>query len=298
MPHSHRQQPLSAKLAGAPGSARSFVWAVDEAGSIFQLTASGKVSNRPLPSDVRALQIATSGTGEVWAIAMDRYRKKRLFKSAFNSEEWAPVFDSRGFQRIGGASDGGIWIIADGKLRHSDQAGRGSLLQPPFSPFQISQGADGTVWAIDQRPRFGGLGVWRYDQVRQQWFELPPPAAAKKIAGAPDGTAWSVNSRGDIWRLHPEGAGNFAECGANPKCVNCHYTPKQSQINDISVAVDGNVWFIEGGTSRDRSIIGQIDNLRTRHAVRFEQDRRIISIAAGMAARNELISGGGQPTGQ
>jgi hypothetical protein len=156
--------------------------------------------------------------------------------------------------------------------------GRGSLL--PFEAAQISEGLDGTLWAVGGKRRHGGFAVWHRHKTSGNWFLLPHPASAIRISGAPDGTAWGANSHGNIWRFHPDGAGNFRKCNADANCRNCLYSPRKDAVRDLSVGPDGVHWFLSTGAAPNGYSIGQILNCASRTSLFPAPLNDTISLAA------------------
>jgi hypothetical protein len=237
------------------------LWAVDALGRVFRLNSNGKIEFIPLQRRWHALQIGVSRSGKVWVLA--RAAERRLYAILTSSSDhsgWGCVARSRAPYLIAGASTDECWMLQGRRLQSTDhgQQGRTSLL--PFEATQISEGIDGTLWAVGGERRHGGLAVWRRDKNSGGWFLLPQPASAIRISGAPDGTAWGANSHGDIWRFHPDGMGNFRECSADSNCRNCLYSPRKDAVRDLSVGPDGVLWFLSTAVAPNGYSIGQISN--------------------------------------
>jgi len=99
-------------------------------------------------------------------------------------------------------------------------------------------GASGSpiIWLVTTSPRYGGRVVVTRDVVTGREFTLPSPASAIKVAVGPDGLGWSINAFGDVWRLHPKGAGHFDECQVDTACTKCR--AGLSEFRALDVAVD------------------------------------------------------------
>jgi streptogramin lyase len=109
---------------------------------------------------------------------------------------------------------------------------------------EISVGGDGRVWVVSTEERYAGRVVrWRA-RGDQAWTSLPAPSSAVKLAAAPDGVAWTINSMGAIWRLHPLGSGNFAECQVDTDCDRCIFGGRRDFAKDIAVDGNGSVWAL------------------------------------------------------
>lgn len=271
--------PGSALLTHAHDVQHATAWAATENGEVFKISATGRTIDCPLPRGWRALQVRVSGDRAAWAMAQRERGRYALFRRDPCGSSWTQAAERERPYIIGAALEG-VWLVEAHGLFQVCGANtiRGPALR--FDALSVSQGADGSLWAIGGERRFGGAAVWRYLSEEGRWLKLPPPAAAVCIAAAHDGSAWTVNSRGDLWRLHPDGAGSFPECGMNANCRNCFYTPARSVVRDISVDQAGILWFLAGGAT-DQHLIGLMISFETRAARRHRMPGRIRSIAAG-----------------
>lgn len=245
----------------------------------------------PLPDGWRAKGVVVSGNGAVWLTTVSGLGKLAIWVLPCGSNEWECC---RRLQReacIAGAIPSGVWIACGHKIwRISETAINDCTVDIPFAARHISQGADGTLWALGGAIQFGGYPVRRFDEQSSTWYLLPQPAAAVRIAGAPDGTAWTVNSRGDVWRLHPLGAGNFADCHLIPDCRKCCFTSRTSVVRDLTVAHDGTIWCLEAVTTEDINRVCYIGNGSAHRAVPLRPELRAISMAAPLVSSSNRFA--------
>jgi hypothetical protein len=270
------QSKLEARLVTTPEARNSALWTVTEEGEVYCLKSCGKKWNFPLPRPWRALRITSSASGTVWVCASAQQRECAIWALMANETTWTrQITCVHAPQVITAAGQSCLWILQNEVLHLLCERTVVKAPRLPFRAIHISEGADRTFWAVGGEKRFGGYSVWRRNPDEIDWFSLPRPAAATRISGAPDGSAWSANSRGQIWRLHPHGAGNFQECGISPSCQNCLYSSEVHEIRDLSVGPDGVVWVL----STDQTI-GRIVDFQTRK-IQFFVGTRAISLSAG-----------------
>lgn len=284
---------LSARLAAKVDARMSILWAVDDLGRVFRLDpTNGKVEFIPLQRHWHALQIVVSCSGKVWVTAWAAERRiYAVLKLSSDHSGWLCEVRSTSPYLIAGASTDDCWLLQGRSLTSTDHCFQSQTSMLPFEAVQISEGLDGTLWAVGGERRRGGFAVWRRDQVSKDWFKLPQPASAVRISGARDGTAWGANSHGDIWRFHPNGAGNFRECSADANCRNCLYTPRKEAVRDLSVGPDGVVWFLSAATAPNGYSIGRISNRASCTPLYPARRNGAISIAASTTqADGSLLS--------
>lgn len=289
-----RPQRRSALQSGKADLSASSVWAVDALGRIFQLRDSGQCEWHPLPPGWRAEQIAVDGARTVWASGIDSSGGHALWSRPADSQYWVMRRSLPRNARIAGASHGGVFIVGDHGLTHEYGDIEGLPLPSGLRARCVDQGSDGTLWGLAEQIRYGGYAVMRYDHDLCAWFVLPEPAAALRIAGAPDGTAWSISSRGDLWRLHPQGAGHFIECSAVPDCGNCLYAPNDLRAHELAVDSIGNVWFLSDQPGENGTAIGCITEFASRESKFPSMQCGAIAIAADNAA-SPLVGEKAQP---
>jgi hypothetical protein len=272
---------LSAIVRSPQLAARSSVWTVDTDGRVMHIESTGHCTSWPLHA-ARPTQVVVSAS-HVWARAEDG----GVFLLEHASAKWTRRFRLARGEAITGARDGGVWVYGTDRLRlvgvgASSSSEAGSERCPPFRISALNQGHDNALWALDDQKRFGGRVVWRCDLRSDRWRQLPPPAAAMKIAGRADGTAWALSSRGELWRLHPEGAGHFAECRLVADCRNCLYSPEDIHFVDVQVGADDSVWVLRKEPSGDPAAgrLGRLIDYTTRTYEWLAPQLALVSIAA------------------
>jgi hypothetical protein len=195
------------------------------------------------------------------------------------NQPWSQTIDPQTEEvRLLGASDSHVSIAVRGEIFVHTSFTRTKVANTPPHVWQIREGHSGVLWALAGKSRFGGYPVYRHAPDERTWKLLPPPASGLQIAPAPDSTAWCVNSRGELWRIHPSGAGNFAECSQNVHCSNCRYSPQSVHILNASDDGAGTLWFIAGGDGA--ADVGYFSNIGRRTTKRFEIDFAPIWISA------------------
>jgi hypothetical protein len=268
---------ISSRVGGAPERSTATVWALDNSGRVFSLSACrlGKIFN--IPSGCGGLQIVVSSSGGLWLVASDG-RRYTLWHLTVERGYWNLIRSIHDLFTIAAAGDK-VWLACGRTAYLLDSTGDHASLHLPFEALQLSEASDGTLWGVGGERMFGGRSVWRLGPRDQAWYRLPPPAAADRLAAARDGTAWTVNNRGEIWRLHPDGAGKFAECGLSPTCRACCYSTTRVRVCDLCSGSDGNLWFLEEASCSGGYVIRRMVDFASRISERVSR-QGAISISA------------------
>lgn len=238
-------RPLSAQIKAKPDLGHSALWALNGHGRLVRVTDRGGPVPVDLPGGWEGHHLVSSG-GTLWVTATQNGRNC-LFSLEDDRAGWQLVLELEDLSALVADKDGSIWRLGPAALTRLCPSEKTPDLLMDFQAIHVSFSGDGTVWAVGGDPRFGGSSVWRYAPSEPRWILLRPPAAAVRIAGAPDGMAWTLNNRGDIWRLHPNGAGSFNECGLDRDCINCLYSKGRERISDVAVDGAGTVWWVRMG---------------------------------------------------
>lgn len=112
-------------------------------------------------------------------------------------------------------------LVGDVPYRIWNYARDGLYVGGQGDTFQISTGADGTTWAIDDAYR-----LWRWDTYR--WVQPTDYAKGSQIAVGDANHVWHLNSIGQLWRWTGGG---------------WQQSPNIAGIN-VDVGSDGEVWVI------------------------------------------------------
>jgi hypothetical protein len=238
--------PLSAHQVTGPSNS-SMVWVIDEVGHVFAVDGRGGWEQMALPASLCALDVSAGPGGNVWFLVADEAGSRPTLLRRGPSGKTDIMALAAPTRKITVSPSGVPWIItASGEVWSLTPEGAGRRHSPPGQDFaaEVSAGLDGSVWIISATRRYGGHIVKRLPWLSDQWFELPAPAAASKLAIAPDGMAWTINAHGAVWRLHPLGGGNLAECQVNTGCSLCRFSTPFRRMSEISVGPDGTVWTI------------------------------------------------------
>ncbi len=270
--------PKSARQLTRP-SEQPLAWVLDEDGLVWRIKGDEGAQVWASSRDQQVAELSCGADGALWIVLKDdcsTVHKLTEIKTVFslagfraNRGGAAVRFDvSTGVQKVAAGPGGAIWLITmNGEVwsRHPDGSRR-CHSKPDFAD-EISVGVDGSVWIVSTESRFGGAVVKRLERGAREWFPLPAPAAATKIAVAPDGMAWSINTRGEIWRLHPAGGGNLAECQVSTECRECLFNAHSLVASEIAVTSDGTVWTIGSLSGKERP---QVMWLADPHRRRYE----------------------------
>jgi streptogramin lyase len=238
-------RPLSARDVRRPSSLAA-AWIVDGTGALAFVTRTGAHDAPRLPDGFRAEEISFGADRTLWVLATGGGRQV-VFRRRPGSDSLEIVPVAVPLSRIAGAPDGTLWMVsARGEVLLLEPGAAECRRSPAGEEFatEISAGADGSVWIVSTVTRAGGRIVRRRDGADGFWRDLPAPAAATRVAVAPDGMAWTVNARGVVWRLHPEGGGNLAECQVDTACSECRFSAAADSVREISVGPDGSVWVL------------------------------------------------------
>jgi streptogramin lyase len=260
-------RPLSARDVRGPSSLAA-AWIVDSTGALAFVTGTEAHDAPRLPDGFRAEEISFGADGTLWALATGGGRQVVLrLRAGSDALEIVPV--AVRLSRIAGAADGTLWMVsARGEVLWLKPGAAVCRRSPAGEEFatEISAGADGSVWIVSTLTRAGGRIVRRRDAEDGFWRDLPAPAAATRVAVAPDGMAWTVNAMGAVWRLHPEGGGNLAECQVDTACSECRFSPPADSVREISVGPDGSVWVLALRGSKPTLML-LIDPLARRYVI-------------------------------
>jgi len=272
---------LSTTVEAPRTAVNSLLWAVRASGEVFNVNVSAKVSEAVLPEGWYAKDIAVSPVGTVWVVVQDAGRTSTLLlRRDFPFAAWTPVMSVAGSVSVASAMSG-VWLLNGRRL---EQIGDdGSVLRThmlDFDGVDVCESTDGSLWLIGGEARHGGHPVHRLAHHAKHWRTMPEPVAARRVSCDPHGCAWSVNSKGQVWRLHPDGPGSFSECGQVADCRRCLKSPDAEDLIDLSVGYDGQVWVLTrklviGGRLIARLVSGAV------RAVDRAGEIGAIAIAAG-----------------
>jgi streptogramin lyase len=235
-------------------TARSLIWGITASGDVFSATSSGIVATAEFPPSLSAHRIKVGQQGQVWILARDRQTGELTLQLRnARTAQWRRVCRLSAIAAIA-AGRNGVWLTSGGSLNLLDEEGvvRRSH-RVPFPVRDVCESSDGSLWVVAGEPRLGGQPLQRLGPNAQQWSEFPAPIAAVQLSCAPDGTAWTTNSKGQVWRIHPEGPGNFMECTRHADCRGCLKSPSAENIEEVSVGADQQIWcrtskIVAGGT--------------------------------------------------
>jgi streptogramin lyase len=273
--------PVSARDVPGPSNA-GMAWIADATGRLLGVDQSGRQRQRSLPAGLRAREISVGPDGTLWLLAAGAEARPMLARQVRGEFDAVPT--SLPAVRIAAGTDGTLWTVTDHgevwSLRPDGSERRHSPAGEHFAA-EISTGLDGSVWIISTATRYGGRIIRRLAAASDTWFELPAPAAATKVAVAPDGMAWTVNAKGAVWRLHPQGGGNLAECQVDTACSECRFSAPADLVRDVSVGPDGTVWVLaSSGPTGPVTLRWLADPLRRQYRV-VPTPLRPVRVAAG-----------------
>lgn len=236
-------------------AARSLIWCISDLGEIFNVTSSGTVTDAALPQDWIGRRIDVGPQGQVWVLASHRHTDEfSLHLRATQTHGWRRVCGLPELTEMA-AGEGGVWLSTAERLQLVDERGgvKRSHHLPCERPQNVCESPDGALWVVGGNARHGGWALHRLGSHAKHWSEFPAPIAAVQLSCASDGTAWTINSKGQVWRIHPEGPGHFKECTEHAECRGCLKSPSAESIEEISVGPDGQIWcrtrkLMQGGT--------------------------------------------------
>ena len=244
--------PLSARDVCFP-SAESKAWIIDASGRLYMVNQEGDYECWSLPPGLHAKELSSQADGTLWLLAVSREGSIVLLRQRSNGP-YDPIVVAEAFDRIAASDDGTVWAITTAGEVLSLRPGEPTRWHSPRGAVfatEISTGPDRSVWVVSNMTRYGGRVVRRRDPLTARWIDLPAPAAATKITIASDGMAWTVNAKGAVWRLHPSGGGNLAECQVDTACTECRFSRPTDFVREISVSRAGTVWVLAASDSTD-----------------------------------------------
>lgn len=258
---------ISAKLTCRPRHSQTTLLVTGEDGSLTTITSAGVVEELSFIDGWRATRAIWSSGGTIWVSAIG-FGSNSLWRADQNGG-WHCVLTTGEPILLAGAVRNEATVSLSNQVVAVDFKGTCMPVVPtPADLKDMCVSTTGDFWAVAGKSAYGGYGVQRFSLIEQRWMSLPPPARAVRISAASDGTAWSVNSRGELWRLHPLGAGNFKECSQTTSCRNCLYSPQSLNVRLVSDDGSGGLWFASEAPNLAQEI-GYFANLGTRRVKRF-----------------------------
>lgn len=266
-----------------PAPTDSSVFVIDENLWVWRSDPDGAMKQVELPTAADPIDINV-GPGGLLHVLTDADTGSTIFKATDKrATGWERVEVPVRLRRIACGPDGRIWAVDEARAVRVLRPEDGTLeyrSEPEMFADEISVGGDGRIWVIGTEERYSGRVVKWLVESQGEWVSLPAPSAAIKLAAAPDGVAWTINSMGAIWRLHPLGSGNFAECQVDTDCERCIFGERRDFAKDIAVDAAGSVWalglqYTTGGY--------QLMHLADQSSKRFEPAMAMggIKVAAG-----------------
>ncbi len=232
--------------APAPATATAITYLIDDTLSVLRLVRGSRAERVALPPAMSPLEITVAG-GLLHVLALEGTTQVILSAVDPTAAGWTQLRLQEEVRRIAVSPNGHLWAIdATRHVRIVNRA-TGTLEPAPAPPAEadeISVGADGKVWIISTEERYAGRVVKWLDRGETSWQALPPPSAAVKVAAAGNGLAWTINSLGALWRLHPLGSGNFAECQVATECERCVFGNRRHFARDVAVDASDVVWAL------------------------------------------------------
>ena len=198
------------------------MWVIDSEHWLCSVDLEGHVRRRALPHGLVPQQVVVTTAGDVLVQCGAGGAAGSMVIALQDEGEVTLLSDfAPRLRTFSAAHVGEIWIVdGRGDVWSFDTAAQRATRRGERAE-EISVGVDGSVWIISDERRWSGRVVKRRDPADGTWFSLPAPASAIKAAVAPDGTAWTISGSGEVWRLHPGGAGNYAECQVDAACQEC-----------------------------------------------------------------------------
>jgi streptogramin lyase len=240
--HSKENQPAAPSIK----TTNSTAYVIDEDLTVWRCDQNGTMDQVSLPESIDPVDI-NIGPGGILHLLTHGTSGSVIFKATDKqATDWQKIEMPIVVKHIACGPDGRIWVIneAGGVMVFNPEDGTLEPRSEPGFADEISVGADGRVWVISTEERYAGRVVKWLLESNGEWSSLPAPSAATKVAAAPDGFAWTINSQGAIWRLHPLGSGNFAECQVDTDCVRCNFGTIRDFAKDIAVDANGTVWAL------------------------------------------------------
>ncbi len=225
----------------------SSAYVIDENLTIWRCNQNGVMDQIELPESIDPLDISIGPGGRLHILTHGTTGSKILRATDKQATNWDHIEVPVLLRRIACGPDGRIWVIDEAggvQVLHPEDGILELRSEPNKFADEISVGGDGRVWVISTEVRYAGRVVKWLIESNREWTSLPAPSAATKLAAAPDGVAWTINSQGAIWRLHPLGSGNFAECQVDTDCERCQFGTRRDFAKDIAVDASGTVWAL------------------------------------------------------
>jgi hypothetical protein len=228
-------------------STQPFCWTVNSDGEIWTLYPKGGGSLMSPAGQDFAFDIAVSQVGDAWIISTEPRQGGAVIKvRPAGEDDWLSMAAPAAAIRISVAPDGMLWTVNSvGEVWVLYPQGGGYLASPPGVQFayDISAGADGSVWVVSYEPRDGGNVLQSYNQSTKTWTPLAAPAAATNVSVGKNGDLYTVNSIGEVWLVHPQGGGAILS------------PPGADFGQEINVGPDGTVWLISSESRAGGNVV-------------------------------------------
>lgn len=222
-------------------------WIVNSDGEVWTLNSQGVGSLMSPAGQDFAFDIAVSMNDDAWIISTEPRQGGAVIKVRPGGEdEWYSMAAPAAAIRISVAPNGMLWTVnAAGEVWVLYPQGGGYRASPSGVQFayDISAGADGSVWVVSYETREGGNVLQSYNQSTKTWTPLPAPAAATNVSVSKSGDLYTVNSIGEVWLVHPQGGGAILS------------PPGVDFGQEINVGPDGTVWLISSESRAGGNVI-------------------------------------------
>jgi streptogramin lyase len=271
-------------------SSGSIAWLLGDSGEVLAVDTSGALVD--VGGAIRARAISAGSDGALWLLPAEIGAGDVIVRRQNGHLESLAV--PAPAQKIAGGPDGTLWMLSVAGEVFSVRGGEvRTRHSPPGIAFatEISVGLDGMVWIVSTATRFGGRIVRRLSDLPDRWYELPAPASATRISIGNDGMAWTLNAKGEVWRLHPRGGGNFAECQVDVACTNCAFSPPGAFAREISAGADGTVWVLASRTPDDLPGLFWLADPKARRFAAVQTQVHPIAVAAGVGPLSRVQQG-------
>jgi hypothetical protein len=173
--------------------------------------------------DGEATDIGVGADGSAWVIGSSKSKingGNGIYRLGVMG--WEQIDKDGGAIRIDVDPSGNPWVVDnnDNIFRRSGAEWE----QIDGTATDIGIGADGSVWIVGTKPRFGGYGIYRWDG--RNW-EIVSDDGAVRIDVDPQGNPWIVNDNGNIYRR-----------------VGNRWEQLPGTATDIGIGADGSVWIV------------------------------------------------------
>lgn len=231
----------------------SHIYGMNSGGQVgmFSLTGDG-IHGAVMPGAPLAQDMAVGRDEAIWVLSKEKRAYGFVpYYLASGSNKWVRLQEPDSGTKICVARGGTAYVVNESgqiwALEKPDVNGhcKHEWLSHKFFAQDIDVDADGSLWAVSNKPRGGDGNFVPYYLPRgaKDWVQLKEPLAFTKLAAAPDRTVRAITANGIVWRINKPDATGKCD-GVRLSDLPGFFSAGSGKLETIGVARDGSVWVI------------------------------------------------------